>query len=98
MTAANRRSLPARCVLGVLRFYRMAISPIRPACCRFTPTCSAYAVEAIEIHGVVRGSWLAVRRLSRCHPFHRGGHDPVPPRVESKTSGPSGRPVEPAAA
>jgi putative membrane protein insertion efficiency factor len=68
----------ARLMLAVLRFYRTAVSPVRPAVCRYTPSCSAYAVEAIELHGAWRGGWLAMRRLLRCHPFHRGGHDPVP--------------------
>lgn len=74
-------AVPARSLLAVLRFYRMAISPIRPAVCRYTPSCSAYAVEAIERFGAIRGGWLALRRLLRCHPFHRGGHDPVPESV-----------------
>ncbi|HEU5266512.1 MAG TPA: membrane protein insertion efficiency factor YidD [Jatrophihabitans sp.] len=68
-------------MLAVLAFYRMAVSPALAPACRYLPSCSAYAVEAIEVHGAVRGSWLALRRLLRCHPFHAGGHDPVPPRV-----------------
>lgn len=72
-----------RAILWLLELYRSGVSPLRPACCRFTPTCSAYAVEAITIHGAGRGSWLAVRRLLRCHPLHAGGHDPVPPRVDA---------------
>jgi conserved hypothetical protein YidD len=84
MTSARKRRGPiARALLGGLRFYRMAISPVRPPCCRYTPSCSAYAVEAIEVHGAARGSWLALRRLLRCHPFHAGGHDPVPLAVGS---------------
>ncbi|SCE70041.1 hypothetical protein GA0074695_0416 [Micromonospora viridifaciens] len=58
--------------------YRRWISPALPARCRFYPSCSAYAVEALSRHGALRGAWLTVRRLSRCHPFHPGGHDPVP--------------------
>ncbi|MEU7571668.1 MULTISPECIES: membrane protein insertion efficiency factor YidD [unclassified Micromonospora] len=58
--------------------YRRWISPALPARCRFYPSCSAYAVEAVSRHGALRGAWLTVRRLSRCHPFHPGGHDPVP--------------------
>jgi putative membrane protein insertion efficiency factor len=73
-----RRGVVARALLAVIRFYRVAISPARPPACRYTPSCSAYAVEAIELHGAGRGSWLALRRLLRCHPFHAGGHDPVP--------------------
>ncbi len=64
--------------LGVLRLYKRFLSPILPPGCRFSPTCSEYAAEAIEKHGVVRGSTLAVRRLLRCGPWHPGGYDPVP--------------------
>jgi hypothetical protein len=75
-------SLLTRLLVAPLRFYRTAISPIRPPACRYVPSCSAYALEAIERFGALRGSWLALRRLLRCHPFHAGGHDPVPPRVD----------------
>jgi hypothetical protein len=61
----------------LLRFYKYAISPILPPACRFTPTCSEYAAEAIEKYGFLKGSWLGLRRLSRCHPFNAGGYDPV---------------------
>ncbi|MET8834083.1 membrane protein insertion efficiency factor YidD [Micromonospora sp. WMMD1076] len=65
-------------LLAPIIAYRRWISPALPARCRFYPSCSAYAVEAVSRHGALRGSWLTVRRLSRCHPFHPGGHDPVP--------------------
>ena len=61
-------------------FYKYAISPLTPASCRHVPTCSEYAVRAIKIHGALKGSWLAVKRLSRCHPWGTSGYDPVPPR------------------
>jgi uncharacterized protein len=64
--------------LGLIRLYQRAISPLLPPACRFVPTCSAYAAEAIERHGCWSGSWLALRRLVRCHPFCAGGYDPVP--------------------
>lgn len=64
--------------LFLIRFYRRHISPLKQPCCRFIPTCSQYALEAIEKYGALKGSWLALRRLLRCHPFHKGGYDPVP--------------------
>lgn len=60
--------------------YRKLISPWKPPTCRFRPTCSQYALEALQVHGAIKGSWLTVRRLCRCHPFCEPGHDPVPPR------------------
>jgi putative membrane protein insertion efficiency factor len=69
---------PARAATAALDFYKRAISPWLPPACRFEPTCSIYAREAIERHGLRRGSFLALRRLLRCHPFHSGGFDPVP--------------------
>ncbi|GAB2693151.1 membrane protein insertion efficiency factor YidD [Paenibacillus thermoaerophilus] len=63
--------------------YRRWISPLKPPTCRFYPTCSQYALEAIEIHGPLRGGWLTIRRICRCHPFHPGGIDKVPPRESS---------------
>jgi putative membrane protein insertion efficiency factor len=64
-------------ILGV-RLYQVALSPLLGGSCRYHPTCSAYAIEALERHGALRGSWLAVRRIGRCHPFRPGGFDPVP--------------------
>lgn len=68
-----------RLLLAVVSGYRRWISPLLGPRCRFAPTCSAYAEQALRSHGAGRGSWLALRRLARCHPFHPGGHDPVPP-------------------
>ena len=70
-------------ILAVLRAYRRLVSPLFAPRCRFAPSCSAYAVEAVERHGGRRGSWLAVRRIARCHPFHPGGYDPVPMSAHS---------------
>jgi len=64
--------------LKLLRFYKRFISPLLPAACRFEPTCSIYMYQAIDKYGVVRGSWMGLRRIGRCHPFHPGGYDPVP--------------------
>ena len=66
-----------RILLFVIRFYRSCISPFLPPMCRYQPTCSAYAMEAIERYGAWRGGWMAVRRILRCHPWHEGGYDPV---------------------
>ena len=65
-------------LLFLIRFYQRRISPLFPPCCRFYPTCSAYAVQAIEKYGAAKGGWLAFRRIIRCHPFNDGGYDPVP--------------------
>ena len=65
-------------MLGTIRFYRKWISPLTPPSCRYYPTCSAYGLEAVEKYGAVRGGWLTLRRILRCHPFAAGGHDPVP--------------------
>ncbi len=63
-----------------IKLYRKFISPLKPPCCRFTPTCSQYAIEALEVHGFFKGSLLAIWRILRCNPFGKGGYDPVPPK------------------
>ena len=73
----------SRLLLALLSSYRRLLSPLLGPRCRFAPSCSAYAEQAVRLHGPARGSWLAVRRIARCHPFHPGGHDPVPPRSSS---------------
>ena len=67
-----------KAMLKCLRFYQRQISPLSPPRCRYIPTCSEYAVQAVEKYGAVKGGWLAARRLLRCHPFRKGGYDPVP--------------------
>ncbi len=67
-------------LIGLLKLYRLLISPLYGQVCRYYPSCSAYALEAVEVHGSVKGSWLAVRRVGRCHPWAAGGVDKVPPR------------------
>jgi len=72
------RTLPKRILMGLIRFYRRFISPMFPPCCRFYPTCSAYALEAVEKYGAFKGGFLAFKRILKCNPFHPGGYDPVP--------------------
>jgi putative membrane protein insertion efficiency factor len=76
----RRLSVAGRLLVALLTGYQRFVSPLLGPRCRFYPSCSAYALEAVQVHGALRGSWLAVRRLSRCHPFHPGGLDPVPGR------------------
>lgn len=71
-------------LLGLVYIYKYAISPLTPASCRHVPTCSEYAVQAIKIHGPFKGFWLAVRRISKCHPWGTHGYDPVPPKDKIK--------------
>ncbi|MDD5365117.1 MAG: membrane protein insertion efficiency factor YidD [Gallionellaceae bacterium] len=67
-----------RVLIGAIRVYQIALSPYFGSQCRFYPTCSEYAKEAVARHGALKGGWLAIRRIGRCHPYHPGGHDPVP--------------------
>ncbi|WP_230976299.1 membrane protein insertion efficiency factor YidD [Pseudothauera nasutitermitis] len=76
---------PLRALLrGLIRGYQLFISPLLGPRCRFYPTCSHYALEALDTHGVLKGSWLALRRILRCHPWNAGGFDPVPPRAGTR--------------
>ncbi len=87
---ARRPSLPARILMLPIRAWRV-ISVHLPPRCRFHPSCSQYALEALTVHGAVHGSWLAIRRVGRCHPWHDGGLDPVPPpNVRSSLAAPVG--------
>ena len=68
----------------LIRIYQLTISPMLGNCCRFYPSCSDYALEALKVHGSARGLWLTVKRLVKCHPWHRGGFDPVPEKRETE--------------
>lgn len=72
------RSPLAHVARAFILFYRWCVSPLLGPSCRYYPTCSAYALEAVDTHGALRGAWLAVKRIARCHPWHEGGYDPVP--------------------
>ena len=73
-----------RVLIWLVRGYKRFISPLLPPACRYTPTCSEYALEAIQKYGALRGGWMALKRILRCHPFHPGGYDPVPPKKPHK--------------
>jgi putative membrane protein insertion efficiency factor len=75
---------PRGALVAILRFYKRFISPMLPPACRFQPTCSEYAMEAVEHYGVLKGSWMAACRLARCNPWSRGGFDPVPLEPQEK--------------
>ncbi|MFP5334529.1 MAG: membrane protein insertion efficiency factor YidD [Actinomycetes bacterium] len=80
------RRLPALALIGLVRGYQLLVSPLLGQTCRFYPSCSAYAVGALREHGALRGTWLSVRRVGRCHPWNPGGVDPVPP-ARARTTG-----------
>ena len=71
-------SRAAQAAIMIVKFYQKWISPVLPDSCIYSPTCSQYAVEALQKYGFIKGSWLALKRILRCHPFHKGGYDPVP--------------------
>ncbi len=71
-------AIPKRIALGMVGFYRKYISPMFPPSCRYVPTCSEYAMIALQRYGFIKGSWMAIKRICRCHPWHPGGYDPVP--------------------
>ncbi|WP_115752654.1 membrane protein insertion efficiency factor YidD [Listeria kieliensis] len=73
-------------LVGLIGIYRKFISQLTPPSCRFSPTCSEYGIEAIQTHGALKGSYLTIRRILKCHPFHKGGFDPVPPKKSSSHS------------
>lgn len=75
---AKLKDAPRTVVLVLVRFYRSYVSPLFPPTCRYVPTCSEYAMIALQKYGFIKGSWLAIRRICRCHPWHPGGYDPVP--------------------
>ena len=82
--------VPQRAAIGLIRLYKILLSPLFAGSCRFAPSCSDYAREAILEYGVIRGSWLAARRLCRCHPLGSSGFDPVPPRQAPRPSSEQG--------
>jgi uncharacterized protein len=74
----RKKVIMTRILVGLIKLYQLVLSPFFGQQCRFTPTCSHFAIESLQKHGVLFGSWLAIKRLSHCHPWHVGGHDPVP--------------------
>ncbi len=83
MTPPDRPMSPlARLATGLVQGYRLLLSPVLPPTCRYLPSCSDYAIQALRTHGALRGGWLTARRLARCHPWCAGGLDPVPPRAD----------------
>lgn len=71
-------AVPRQLLVLLVRLYQVSLGPLLPAACRYTPSCSAYAIEALQRYGALKGGWMGVRRIGRCHPFRPGGYDPVP--------------------
>ena len=90
LLAQARPSAAARVLMALITGYRRFVSPLLGPRCRFAPSCSAYALEAVREHGALGGTWLAVRRIGRCHPFNPGGFDPVPPALHGRRPRPEG--------
>ena len=84
-----------RLLLLLIRLYQLTLSPLLGPCCRFEPSCSRYAMRCLELHGALRGSWLAVKRISRCHPFNPGGYDPPPLPAGKQLAGESAQRATP---
>ncbi|MBX3185325.1 MAG: membrane protein insertion efficiency factor YidD [Polyangiaceae bacterium] len=84
----------AKLLILLIRLYQLTLSPLLGNVCRFHPSCSNYGLKCLEYHGAIRGSWLTLRRLSRCHPFHPGGYDPPPPPVGREPAQGAGEPTE----
>lgn len=78
------RQMMSKLIIILIRFYQKFISPLCPGVCRYRPTCSQYAIEAIKIHGPIKGVWLSCKRICRCHPWGGCGYDPVPPKGDNK--------------
>ncbi|MGY4676397.1 membrane protein insertion efficiency factor YidD [Pasteurella sp. P03HT] len=81
---ATTHSFGSKILIGLIRIYQLVISPLIGPRCRFTPTCSCYGIEALKTHGAIKGSWLTLKRILKCHPLNEGGYDPVPPKINNK--------------
>lgn len=87
MNGTSQHSWPARALMALVRLYQLTLSPLLGVTCRYQPTCSAYAMDALKQHGMWRGIWLTAKRFARCHPFGGHGYDPVPPAISGGSNG-----------